>query len=172
PERATDHVTEHGRRLLRRARPGPDHVEPLSLAGGIRDVVQMLRGAGKLRGITVELALGDAAHLVTVNRTRIEQILVNLLLNAADAIARPGTIAVRMGQDERGRVRVEVSDTGAGMPAEVLARIFEPYFTTKGEDHGSGMGLPVARDIVEGYGGTLTATSEVGHGTTFTFDLP
>jgi len=66
----------------------------------------------------------------------------------------------------------EVRDTGSGISPEDLTKIFQPFFTTKPEDRGTGLGLPVARGIVESYGGTLVASSTLGAGTTFTFDLP
>jgi signal transduction histidine kinase len=65
-----------------------------------------------------------------------------------------------------------VRDTGSGMSPELLAQIFTPFFTTKSEERGTGLGLPVAREIVESYGGQLRVASQVGRGTTFTFDLP
>jgi len=173
-ERVGDHITAHGQRLMQLARPGPDHVGALDLDGVIKDVVAMLRGAGKLRRIDVSLSLGKEAFKVTVNRTRIEQILVNLIVNAVDAIeSKPGAIAIAVHPDtDAKRVVCEVRDTGPGIPADVLAHIFEPFFTTKPEDRGTGLGLPVAREIVESYGGKLSVHSKLGAGTTFRFDLP
>jgi len=173
-ERVGEHITAHGQRLMQLARPGPDHVGPLDLNVIVRDVVAMLRGAGKLRGIDVVLLVGDDPLSVTVNRTRIEQIMVNLVVNAVDAIVQKGgriTIEVHPNADAT-RVLCSVTDTGTGMPPEVLERIFEPFFTTKPEDRGTGLGLPVAREIVQSYGGRLEVSSQVGRGTKFTFDLP
>jgi signal transduction histidine kinase len=112
--------------------------------------------------------------MVTVNRTRIEQILVNLLVNAVDAIGdAAGAITVTVKPSSDGtRVVCEVRDTGSGIPEDQLAMIFQPFFTTKPEDKGTGLGLPVAREIVESYGGKLIVDSVVGKGTAFTFDLP
>jgi len=174
-ERVATHITEHGQRLMQLARPGPDRVDALDLDDVIRDVVLMLRGAGKLRRIAVHLDLGTAALTVTVNRTRIEQILVNLLVNAIDAIgdAPDGSIAIRAFPGADGaRLICEVADTGCGIARDQLDAIFEPFFTTKPDDHGTGLGLPVARAIVESYGGRLLVQSAPGAGTTFTFDLP
>ncbi len=173
-ERVAEHITEHGKRLMQLARPGPDHVGPIDLNAVVRDVIAMLRGAGKLRRVTVVTELGPEPLTVTVNRTRIEQILVNLIVNAVDAIGdRNGTITIDVHPSADGkRVVCEVRDTGCGIPPENLPRIFQPFFTTKTEDRGTGLGLPVARGIVESYGGMLVATSTVGAGTTFTFDLP
>ncbi|MBL9018980.1 MAG: PAS domain S-box protein, partial [Myxococcales bacterium] len=172
-ERVGDHIAAHGQRLMQLARPGPDRVAPIDVRKIVDEAIAMLRGAGKLR--RVEVAVEIAAPLeVTVNRTRIEQILVNLIVNAVDAIGENGgriTIDIRPSADE-GRVVFRVTDTGSGIPPEQLDQVFEPFFTTKPEDRGTGLGLPVARGIVESYGGTLTATSKVGSGTTFTFDLP
>jgi len=173
-ERVAEHITEHGKRLMQLARPGPDHVGPIDLNTVIKDVIAMLRGAGKLRRLAVVTEIGPNPLIVTVNRTRIEQILVNLVVNAVDAIGEHhGTITVDVHPSADGkRVVCEVRDTGSGISPDDLTKIFQPFFTTKPEDRGTGLGLPVARGIVESYGGTLTATSSVGAGTTFTFDLP
>ena len=173
-ERVGEHITQHGQRLMQLARPGPDHVEPIDLNEIVRDVVAMLKGAGKLRRLELATTFGANVIRVTVNRTRIEQILVNLIVNAVDAIADlPGTIAIDVRPTPDGkRVVCRVTDTGTGIPPAQLALIFRPFYTTKGEDRGTGLGLPVAREIVESYGGTLVAASELGRGTTFTFDLP
>jgi signal transduction histidine kinase len=173
-ERVAEHITEHGKRLMQLARPGPDHVGPIDLNTVVEDVIAMLRGAGKVRRLEVVIQVGPEPLIVTVNRTRIEQILVNLVVNAVDAIGENnGTITVDVHPSTDGkRVVCEVSDTGNGISPEDLTKIFQPFFTTKPEDKGTGLGLPVARGIVESYGGTLVATSTVGVGTTFTFDLP
>ena len=169
-ERVAEHITLHGDKLMQLARPGPDHVEPTDLNAIVRDVVSMLRLAGKLGRVDVALALSAAPVHVTVNRTRIEQILVNLVTNAVDAGPAQVAISVRPAPDGR-RVACAVHDTGSGIAPEHLARIFEPFFTTKGE-RGTGLGLPVVRDIVHSYGGTITVDSAPGRGTTFTFELP
>jgi PAS domain S-box-containing protein len=173
-ERVAEHITEHGRRLMQLARPGPDHVGPIDLNAVVKDVIAMLRGAGKLRRLAVVLEVGSEPLIVTVNRTRIEQILVNLVVNAVDAIGDQGgsiTVDVHPSSDGK-RVVCEVRDTGVGISPDNLTKIFQPFFTTKPEDKGTGLGLPVARGIVESYGGTLVAASSVDAGTTFTFDLP
>ncbi len=173
-ERVGDHIAQHGQRLMRLARPGPDHVEPTEVDAIVQDSVAMLRSAGRLRRISVSSAVGPEGLRVTVNRARIEQILLNLMFNACDAIGENiGTITVQVRPSADGtRVICKVSDTGGGIAAAQLETIFEPFFTTKDSDKGTGLGLPVAREIVESYGGTLTCVSEVGVGTAFTFDLP
>ncbi|MGE0550194.1 MAG: nitrogen regulation protein NR(II) [Kofleriaceae bacterium] len=172
-ERVGDHITEHGNRLMRLARPGPDRIAPFNLNTVVLEVVVMLKAAGKLRHIEVVTSFGSEHLVVTVNRTRIEQILVNLVVNAVDAIGKDrGTIKIHCRTSEDGaRVITTVADSGTGIAADQLERIFEPFFTTKPE-HGTGLGLPVAKEIVQSYGGQLVVESKVGAGTSFTFDLP
>jgi C4-dicarboxylate-specific signal transduction histidine kinase len=174
--RVTEHVNVHGQRLLNLARPGPDRVDPIDLNGVVADVVAMLMGAGKLKRVDVDLQLAGEPLIVTVNRTRIEQILVNLMVNAVDAIALvlprgAITLATSMAPSGHG-VICEVRDDGCGVAGDQLERIFEPFVTTKAEAGGTGLGLSVAREIAESYGGTLTVRSVIGAGSTFTFMLP
>ena len=174
-ERVGTHITTHGNRLMQLARPGPDHVEPLDLGSVVRDVVTMLKGAGRIRRIDVQLRFSPEPLRVTVNRTRIEQILVNLIVNAVDAIGdnAVGTIMIELAPTPDGkRAMCKVTDSGSGIPSDQLGLIFEPFFTTKPPESGTGLGLPVAKEIIESYNGRLTVASVVGHGTTFTFDLP
>jgi CheY-like chemotaxis protein len=112
---------------------------------------------------------------VVANRQRIEQVLVNLLVNAAQAIpegaAEANAITVRIRPAGAGAL-VEVQDTGAGMPPEVRARIFEPFFTTKPFGTGTGLGLSICHGIVAELGGRIEVESEEGRGSTFRVVLP
>ncbi|HWO25793.1 MAG TPA: ATP-binding protein [Kofleriaceae bacterium] len=173
-QRVGEHITAHGKRLMQLARPGSDQLDPIDLDALVTDMVSMLQRAGKLRHVKVITKLGNGQAIAMVNRIKIEQVLVNLIGNAVDAIGNePGmiTIEVRSSDDGR-RVLCEVRDTGVGIAPDVLGKIFQPFFTTKPEDKGTGLGLPVAQEIVKSYGGNLTVDSKVGAGTTFRFDLP
>jgi two-component system NtrC family sensor kinase len=112
---------------------------------------------------------------VLCNIADLNQVFLNLIVNAADAIeetGRRGTITVTTGVDGE-NVLVRISDTGGGIPDDVRAKIFDPFFTTKDVGRGSGQGLPLARGVVqEGHGGTLTLDSVLGQGTVFTLRLP
>jgi PAS domain S-box-containing protein len=171
-ERVGQHITAHGQRLMQLARPGPDHVAPLALEDVVQDVISMLRGAGRLRHCEVTVEHGHEPVRVTVNRTRIEQILVNLVVNAVESIGDSrGKIAIAIRPTSDGkRVICEVTDSGPGIAPEVIDTVFQAFFTTKAE--GTGLGLSVARGIVESYGGELTVRSIPGTATTFRFDLP
>jgi len=173
-QRVGDHITAHGKRLMQLARPGSEQVEPIDLDALVTDMVAMLQRAGKLRHVKVVTDLANGPAVAMVNRIKIEQILVNLIGNAVDAIGgEPGTITVVVRPSEdQSRVVCEVRDTGAGISPEVIDKIFQPFFTTKPEDKGTGLGLPVAREIVKSYGGTLVVDSQPGTGTAFQFDLP
>jgi PAS domain S-box-containing protein len=113
---------------------------------------------------------------VSASPARLAQVFVNLLVNAAQAIregdAQSNVIRVSAREEPGRRVAVEVSDTGAGIPAAVLPRIFEPFFTTKAPQVGTGLGLSICRNIVEGVGGTIEVRSQPGRGTTFRVVLP
>jgi PAS domain S-box-containing protein len=169
-ERVGEHITAHGNRLMQLARPGPDHVSPIDLNDVVRDVASMLRLAGKLGRTELVLALPADPVVVTVNRTSIEQIFVNLIINAVDATGESGTVTIDVTPNGK-RVVCDITDTGTGIPPDKLEKIFEPFYTTKG-DKGTGLGLPVVREIVTSYGGTVVVDSTPGAGTSFTFDLP
>ena len=121
--------------------------------------------------IVLDAALGHALPSLMIDRHMIEQVLMNLILNAVQAMKDGGQLSIRTFVEE-GVCMVEVRDTGSGIPASVLPKIFDPFFTTKGEGEGTGLGLSVSLGIVERHGGKILVDSEVGKGTVFTLCLP
>jgi len=121
--------------------------------------------------IRLETVLGPGLPNVMVDRHMIEQVLMNLILNAVQAMKDGGGLTIRTSVVE-GVCLIEVCDTGSGIPPAVLPRIFDPFFTTKSEGEGTGLGLSVSLGIVERHGGKILVDSEVGKGTTFTLCLP
>ncbi len=119
--------------------------------------------------IMIELDKGDDIPPVDHDPNQINQVFLNLLLNAIQAMDKLGSIFVTLRQDKEA-VLITVADEGKGIPPEVLPNIFRPFFTTKG--HGTGLGLSLARRIVEAHGGTITVRSEVAKGTQFVIRLP
>ncbi|MCU0314886.1 MAG: ATP-binding protein, partial [Solirubrobacteraceae bacterium] len=149
---------------------------PQRAAVGRRDVRAILEEAldaiapeARQREVTVTRAL-PALPEVDGDGTLLRQALFNVLLNGLQAIGREGTLAVSAGAGE-GMVRIEVRDTGCGIPAENLPRVFDPFFTTK-EAEGTGLGLAIVHRIVEVHGGRVEIESEVGKGTLVRFLLP
>jgi signal transduction histidine kinase len=104
-------------------------------------------------------------------RSQLDQVLLNLLANAAQAISGPGTIAIET-RREGDRVVVRVADSGPGIPADVLPRVFDPFFTTKPVGEGTGLGLSISYEIVKRHGGEIQAESPAGGGAVFTIRLP
>jgi signal transduction histidine kinase len=125
----------------------------------------------------------DAAHdlaPVVANATQLHRALLNLCVNARDAMPEGGALTLRASNVELDHrvmgasryVLFEVSDTGSGIPEEIRERIFDPYFTTKGPDKGTGLGLDSVRSIVERHAGMLNLQTKIGHGTTFRILIP
>ena len=121
--------------------------------------------------IVLETGFGQGLPNIMVDRHMIEQVLMNLVLNAVHAMTEGGTLTIRTSVVE-GVCMVEVCDTGSGIPPAILPRIFDPFFTTNREGEGTGLGLSVSLGIVERHGGKILVDSEVGKGTTFTLCLP
>jgi PAS domain S-box-containing protein len=121
--------------------------------------------------IVLETALGSSLPKLMIDRHMIEQVLMNLVLNAVQAMKGGGVLAIRTTVEE-GICQVTIRDTGSGIPASVLPKIFDPFFTTKGEGEGTGLGLSVSLGIIERHGGKILVESEVGSGTVFTVCLP
>jgi signal transduction histidine kinase len=120
-------------------------------------------------GIAIQESYSADLPLVAVDASRMKQVFLNLLQNAAQAMPKGGTLQIRterVGQE----VAVTFSDTGVGMPPEVLEHLFEPFFTTKAG--GTGLGLPVSLGIVQEHGGRITVESASGKGSAFTVWLP
>ena len=110
---------------------------------------------------------------ILTDRSQLEQVVVNLLTNAIDAIQGPGRIGITTSLDDTGdAVRIAVTDTGCGIPSEHLEKIFMPFHTTKEVGKGTGLGLSVSYSIVKSFGGSVAVSSRVGEGTTFTLTLP
>jgi signal transduction histidine kinase len=135
----------------------------------IRDtlpLVQHLLGEARLE---IELDLRSVGS-VQINSTELQQVLVNLMINAIQAMPNGGSL--HLGSETlQGSIRITVSDTGQGMPPEVLARVFDPFFTTK-RALGTGLGLSITRTLISRAGGTITASSQQGQGSQFVIDLP
>ena len=135
-------------------------------------VCEVMRPNLAAAGIRLATQTPGAETPILVDATSLELALLNLMTNAVDAMPQGGTLGVVVRDAAPNRVRVEISDTGHGIPDELMTRIFEPWVSTKKPGRGTGLGLAIARDVVAAHGGTITVESTVGEGTTFTIDLP
>jgi PAS domain S-box-containing protein len=136
-------------------------------------IASLRRMLGRLIGDRVELIadLDETAGFIRIDPGQLEQVLVNLAINARDAMPNGGTLTLRT-RGRPGHVRIEVIDTGAGMDKATQARAFEPFFTTKPDGEGTGLGLATVKSIVEQAGGTIDVLSEPGRGAAFSIEFP
>ncbi|MBW9117403.1 PAS domain S-box protein [Rhizobium cauense] len=151
----------------------PARIEQTDFKPAVREVLDLLRGELQRREIEVILDMSDAPIEVIGDRTQLQQVVLNLVMNSAEAMtnsSRARRIALRCAADEQ-LVSVSVSDTGRGVPIDELDRVFEAFYSTKAD--GIGMGLSICRSIVEAHGGRIWASAgENGVGSLFTFTLP
>jgi signal transduction histidine kinase len=148
-------------------RAEPRRVNLDEVVGEAMKLVRQLVGGG----IGVEFDLGAPDTLVVADPTEIDQVLMNLAVNARDAMPVGGTVTITT-REESGRAIITFTDTGTGMDGKTAHRVFEPFFSTKNPGHGTGLGLPTVKTIVTQAGGTLDLKTEPGSGTTLTIDLP
>jgi len=176
---ASNRSVELTRELLQLARRTPRAPRVFDLVEGVKAILGILRtAAGPAH--RVELLGGAAAGSVFMDRSQLERLLVNLVVNARDAMPDGGTITLRVGEASpsgelgasRDHLLLEVIDTGIGMDATTRARIFEPFFTTKLRGQGTGLGLSIVYQIVSDFGGAIEVESELARGTTFRIHLP
>ncbi len=157
--------------LLETARPRPPQFRPADLVSTAEHAVVFARQQAITKRIMIELEAKHELPPVEHDPNQINQVLLNLLLNAVQSMDKPGTIRVSLEVDELNEFAVvTVADQGRGIAPEHIASIFRPFFTTKG--HGTGLGLSLARRTVEAHGGKIEVTSEVGKGTRFEVLLP
>src|SRR5258708_7386510 len=122
--------------------------------------------------VAVKLSLDDKLPRIKGNPGKLQQVFLNLFLNARDAMESGGTLAVRSARGQDGLARVTVADSGAGITSENLTRIFDPFFTTKATKKGTGLGLSVSYGIVKEHGGDIEVESELEAGTRFELSFP
>ncbi len=157
--------------LLNFSRSGGLEAELLDLNKVLVDVLSLLEHQFDGSRITIRRELASELPRVSGNENRLQQVFFNLMLNARDAMSHGGWLTLTSRID-REAVVVEVKDTGTGIEPEVVRRIYDPFFTTKGVGRGTGLGLSVSYGIVHEHGGTITVESMPGQGTTFTVVLP
>jgi len=137
--------------------------------GIVQEMLTLLKGEATRSSIAMRTDLSSLRKIM-VDRVQLQQVFMNLMLNAIEAMTDPGGELTVRSEVQDGQLRFSVSDTGVGLPKETMDQIFSAFFTTKPQ--GSGMGLAISRAIVESHGGRLWATANDGRGATFHFTLP
>ena len=164
------HIDGIVRSLLDLGRPARPQLGPVSVAELIRNATRLVGSGPEFREVTVETEV-DPGVVALADPGPLSQVVINLLINAAQAIGGPGTIQVRGGA-EAGRVRIEVLDSGPGVPLELRDRIFEPFFTTKSGGKGTGLGLAVTQHLLRAMSGDISVGESPHGGGKFTVSLP
>jgi signal transduction histidine kinase len=173
--RETERINRILRDLLQFARPaaapeGRDR-EPGNVEAAVYDTVTLVSPQKSMKDVALEVDVFPDLPLVSMSREHLVQVLLNLLLNAADACGERGRIVVRAAPVSQG-VRIVVEDTGPGVAPNVRDRLFEPFVTTKDVGKGTGLGLAVCRGLVEADGGTIVLDAEYTKGARFVIELP
>ncbi|MBT9561073.1 MAG: HAMP domain-containing protein [Myxococcales bacterium] len=171
---ATQRVSEILRDLLEFSRPEHDGDSACDARDAITHCVQLLTPQPRLRHVSLTASLPDERVMVAISERRLVQVLVNLVLNAADATSERGvgTVTITVATSAPGRVSIRITDDGPGIPAEIERRIFDPFFSTKDPGQGTGLGLPICYGIVTSAGGDLVLAATGLEGTTFELLLP
>ena len=154
-------------------RAAPVSREPIALRQVIERALALMREQLRLRGIDVVVELGSREPMVLGNPIQLEQVFINLLTNARDAVANSPRKAIRISASvDSEAVELAFADTGHGIPTGLERRIFDPFFTTKEVGKGTGLGLSITYGIIKEHGGTISVVSPSGVGATFVIRLP
>jgi len=170
-ERQTFRAAKIVNGLLNLARPAQVDSGPCDVNTVINDVLALLEHQFRNGSIQVRKELATSIPAVQGVEHKLQQVFLNLFLNARDAMPKGGWLTI-VTRAERGVAVIEVADTGSGIPAEQLSRIYDPFFTTKAIGKGTGLGLSITYGIVQEHGGTISCDSQVGQGTRFSIRVP
>jgi two-component system NtrC family sensor kinase len=161
------------RGLLDFSRQSKPDERPCNVNTVLQECLSLVANQALFQNIEIVRELGDELPPVPMDPSQIQQVFLNLIINAAEATSGPGRLTVTTRMASSGRsVEVSFADTGCGIKQEDLERVFEPFFTTKGARRGTGLGLAISYGIVKEHRGAISVASEVGKGTTFVVSLP
>ena len=170
--RQTFRASEIVNSLLNFSRTSPTELVPLDLNKIVRETLTLVEHQFTAAGIHVELSLAEALPRIRGNSGKLQQVFLNLFLNARDAMESGGRLTVSTTGGRDRLVRLTVKDSGTGIAPENLAKIFDPFFTTKGARKGTGLGLSVSYGIIREHGGEIEVESEPGKGARFLLSFP
>lgn len=166
-KRINRHITD----FLKYSRPSALDLQPLDLRAQAEDAMLVISGQAAEAGIDTNLEQQGEVPPVVADKDSLRSVFTNLLINSLESLdGEGGNIALNISPEDANRVRVEISDTGRGIAAADIAKIFEPYYSTK--DTGTGLGLAIVKKAIDDHGGSISVSSKEGSGTTFTIVLP
>jgi PAS domain S-box-containing protein len=162
--------------ILQFSRRGQERISSLNINEELQKALELIRYQLRQRGIEAVIDVAPNLPPIHADRQKLRQVFLNLLTNASDAMHSKGVLSLRaasaMMPSGEPAVMIEIADTGTGIPPDLLVRIMEPFFTTKSDGKGTGLGLPICRRIIQEHRGTIEIKSEVGNGTLVRLLLP
>jgi len=165
--RINRHITD----FLKYSRPSKLELQELDIRAEAEDALRLVEGRADECGIETRILQDGALPHVMGDRESLRSVFTNLVINAVEAIdGDGGSVSIKLSETDQNSVKVEVSDTGHGIAAEDISKVFEPYFSTK--ETGTGLGLAIVKKAIDDHGGTISVASKEGSGTTFTIILP
>jgi len=165
--RINRHITD----FLKYSRPSKLELQQLDIRAEAEDALRLVEGRADECGIETRILQDGALPHVMGDRESLRSVFTNLVINAVEAIdGDGGSVSIKLSETDQNSVKVEVSDTGHGIAAEDISKVFEPYFSTK--ETGTGLGLAIVKKAIDDHGGTISVASKEGSGTTFTIILP
>jgi two-component system NtrC family sensor kinase len=165
-------LSQMTRGILSFARRNDDSSGEIDICQTIHEVVMLLKYEIGKRSVKVVEEYDDRIPSLPVGGNRLKQVLLNLVMNALQVMEGGGRLTLSCSLGADGSTEIRIADTGPGIPAESISRIFDPFYTTKKEGEGTGLGLFVSRNLIQELNGSLTVHSMLGEGTTFTITFP
>jgi two-component system NtrC family sensor kinase len=146
-------------------------LEDVDVNDTVQQTISILDNYARINNIEIRVDLSSELPIIASDQAQLQQVFLNLISNAIDAIGKEGLIIVRSLRSEN-EIQVSVADNGPGIPEDLQRKVFDPFFTTKASGKGTGLGLWISYNIVEKMGGTITVTSKAGGGSLFTVKIP
>ena len=159
------------RKMLSFSKPDQEERHPVDIYSVLDEILLLHEKQLKENDINIEYRLAENLGLVNASKNQLRQVFLNMVANARDAMTHGGTLTVTTGSDGD-NVVIDITDTGSGIREEHIDKIFDSFFTTKGEVKGVGLGLSVCYGFIQDHGGDIEVQSKEGVGTTFTITLP
>jgi signal transduction histidine kinase len=165
--RINRHITD----FLKYSRPSKLELQNIDVGAEAEDALRIVEARAQENGIQMTVQQDDSLRSVLADRESLRSVLTNLVINAVEAIdGEGGTVSIKLSNVEDNSIKVEISDTGCGISAQDISKVFEPYFSTK--ETGTGLGLAIVKKAIDDHGGSISVSSKEGSGTTFTIILP